>query len=259
MDLIAEAGSCHDGDLQKAKSLIWTAKHAGANAVKFQYWSDSEELGRRRRLRGTNYEPYRVPLHWLDDLKTETERVGLEFLCTAYLPQDVQVVARYVQRFKVSSFEAMDVDLLDACLSYERPVLVSFGMMEWAEVENWGHEYDSDQITKLLCVSAYPCPLEDSNLCFLSNGCGGGWFHGYSDHTGNPLTGAMAVAKGAKILEVHFRLEETRPDNPDYPHSLKPSALEAYIWNVQTAERLMTPHQTKVRDSERANREHRVK
>ena len=35
---IADIASNHDGDLERAKSLIWLAKEAGADAVKFQHF-----------------------------------------------------------------------------------------------------------------------------------------------------------------------------------------------------------------------------
>ena len=34
---IADIASNHDGDLNQAKELIWQAKEAGADAVKFQH------------------------------------------------------------------------------------------------------------------------------------------------------------------------------------------------------------------------------
>ena len=35
---IADVASNHDGDLERAKDLIWLAKDAGADAVKFQHF-----------------------------------------------------------------------------------------------------------------------------------------------------------------------------------------------------------------------------
>jgi len=46
--IIAEAGSTHDGDFLKAARLIEAARAAGADAVKFQFWSSAEPLATRR-------------------------------------------------------------------------------------------------------------------------------------------------------------------------------------------------------------------
>ena len=48
--VIAEAGSCHEGSLDKAIELIAVAHSAGANAVKYQYWSRPDRMRARRRV-----------------------------------------------------------------------------------------------------------------------------------------------------------------------------------------------------------------
>jgi len=35
---IADVASNHDGDMERARELIWLAKEAGADAVKFQHF-----------------------------------------------------------------------------------------------------------------------------------------------------------------------------------------------------------------------------
>ena len=62
---------------------------------------------------------------------------------------------------------------------------------------------------------------------------------GYSDHTHDVLTGALAIAAGARILEVHFRLNDTDPANPDYATALSPGQLKDYISLVRKAELMM--------------------
>ena len=44
--IIAEAGVNHNGDLQKAKELIFEAKKAGASAVKFQTFIASKSISK---------------------------------------------------------------------------------------------------------------------------------------------------------------------------------------------------------------------
>jgi sialic acid synthase SpsE len=76
--------------------------------------------------------------------------------------------------------------------------------------------------TRLHCVSAYPCPLDEANLGAIPRG------GGYSDHTRCVQTGGLAVAAGAVVLEVHYRLEDTSPACPDYVVALAPVELAAY-------------------------------
>jgi sialic acid synthase SpsE len=62
---------------------------------------------------------------------------------------------------------------------------------------------------------------------------------GLSDHTADPLTGALAVALGAKWVEAHVRLSDTDPANPDFPAALGPGGAKLYVANVRKAEAML--------------------
>lgn len=241
--VIAEAGSCHDGSLEQAYRLIATAKEAGADACKFQFWSDAARLATRRRAPAYQplYEKYRVPRDWLDDLKTWCDAAGLEFMCTVYLPEDVPVIAPYVARFKIASFEADDLDFIAAHVPYDKPILVSTGMSSETPHPYWKVKY-------LHCVSAYPTPIDEANLAVLRDP----GFVGFSDHTADTLTGAFAVCASASILEVHFRLDDTDTANPDYVTALDPAELAQYVRYVRLAERLLGSPVKRIQPSEAA-------
>ena len=69
--------------------------------------------------------------------------------------------------------------------------------------------------------------------------CGPTPLDGYSDHTANVWTGAVAVGCGAQIIEVHVRAYDTDPANPDYATALDPDEFRFYAQGVRTAERLI--------------------
>jgi sialic acid synthase SpsE len=83
-------------------------------------------------------------------------------------------------------------------------------------------------------------------------------YSGFSDHSGHVLTGAVATAGGARIIEVHFRLDSTDPANPDYGHSLSPEQLIQYVQNVRFAEAAMGNGVKKMQPSERRWARYRV-
>ena len=58
---------------------------------------------------------------------------------------------------------------------------------------------------------------------------------GYSDHTTSTLTGALAVALGAVVLEKHFTRDRRLP-GPDHAMSLAPAELESYVRHVRQAQ-----------------------
>lgn len=227
--IIAEAGRCHGGSLRDALDLVFVAKDAGADAVKFQMWSSAQRLADRRRiLDPAPYEIAKMPVEWLPILHDAAQAAGLDFLCTAYLPEDIPVIAPYVAKFKIASLESQDIAFIRAHLGYYKEIMVSFGCWE-GEYHPYAHA--------LHCTSAYPCPPEQANISAI---CAGAFpYQGFSDHTTSLLSGALAVACGATIIEKHVRLYSTPEDNPDYPHSLTPTQFHKYVQMIREAEVLL--------------------
>jgi sialic acid synthase SpsE len=208
--VIAEAGSCHGGSYDRAKKLVQIAKSCGADAVKFQYCSDYGRLMEKRGLKTTPY-PFSVRKEWLDLLSWECSLVNIEFMCTVYLTQDIPVINPYVKRFKISAFESKDSQFIAA-------------HHDWKQLLISGKN--------LYCVSKYPCPDEELRLANMAH-------TGLSDHTKNLLTGALAVALGARFIETHFRTNDCPQDAPDYAVAKTPFELSCYIEAIREAEVLM--------------------
>lgn len=244
--IIAEAGSCHDGVFEKAVGLIDVAKDAGADAVKFQWWSSAVRMAERRRAPAylQTYADYQMPASWLPRLAAECDRRGIEFMCTAYLPEDVTTIAPYVRRFKVASFEAHEPNFVAVCRTYGKPVIVSTGMDAPISLD----------CTNLHCVSAYPTPLDEANLRVLWHG----EHDGFSDHTACIYSGAFAVCSGAIMLEVHIKDWSTARDNPDAAAALDPKQFEEYVRLVRLAEKMLGDGTRREMPSEAAMAQYKV-
>lgn len=80
----------------------------------------------------------------------------------------------------------------------------------------------------LHCVPEYPA--ESAKLFYLKE-----WLDGYSDHTMNPIVPALAVAKGARIIEHHFAIR--RMQTPDMCVSYTPDQWNEMLRNIEEAER----------------------
>mgnify|MGYP001594674561 CR=1 FL=1 len=244
--VVCEAAACHDGDFHKALRLVDLAKNIGADAVKFQWTSAPERLCERRRAPEYRaaYELLAFPERWHAELAEYCAMQGVEYLCTVYLPEDIAVIAPYVRRFKVASFEVQDEAFLAAHDPYRRhptlgaephplggtirPMILSLGLGGAACAEPpWSY--------RLHCVSAYPCPDEQINLARLRNG----FYDGLSDHTLHPWTGGLAVAAGARIIEFHVRLHDTDPANADFCVARDPLKAGQYVANIRQAERML--------------------
>jgi len=249
--VIAEIGSAwRFGSYPSVQMIdaVSIAKERGADAIKFQWVSDPRKMEKRRNMSGGSYDILAWPIRWLPHVAEAAEELGIELMCTAFLPEDVETLNPYVKRWKVASLECGDNKLLRAMHKTGKPLIVSYGA-------------DSGETTKLLasynlhCTASYPASVDSLNLKVLK----GSAYDGYSDHSCNVLTGAVAVACGAKIVEVHFKFSNTPKDNPDFNHSLYPWQLTEYINNIRQAERMLGDGVKKVEKCEEWALKHKVR
>lgn len=83
------------------------------------------------------------------------------------------------------------------------------------------------QFTYLHCVSEYPA--QNARLERMTD-----YFEGYSDHTMNPVIPALAVARGARVIEHHFSIREM--NTPDKCVSYLPHQWDEMLKHIKTAE-----------------------
>lgn len=244
--VIADIGACHDGELDKMNKAIVAAKEAGCDAIKFQWTSDPRAMARRRgRAEADGYADIYAryltwPKEWLAVLRNACLSHGIDFMCTVFLPQDVDVVAEHVRTFKVASFEASDRGMWDALAPHVlggKEVVASLGMGQ-DKVAGHGGTGVKSRIKWLHCVSAYPAPVTALGLDRIRRD----QLHGLSDHTHPDFTwtGALAVAAGATIVEAHLKLETTGRDNPDAKHAMTGAQFKNYVSRIRFADSCMT-------------------
>lgn len=249
--------------IEYAKKCIGIASRAGADAVKFQWTSDTRLMEKRRKVPEGTYTMLAWPQAWLGVFAAECEKLGIEFMVSCYLAKDVLTVAPFVRRFKIASLEASDLELFDACEYHRKPIIVSCGAMEYDELDAMVSSVGSCDVpvSMLHCVASYPTPINEMNLGVFRSRHGSPFtgLSGLSDHSGDELTGALAVACGADIIEVHFRLDETRKDNSDFAHSHDPWGLQQYITAIRKAELMLGDGVKRVQPSEEPILKHRVR
>lgn len=255
--IIAEFASTHDADLGKALELIRIAKDCGADAVKTAWGSSGDRIAQRMHapdLAPIYWKYFCWPRAWIAEMSKAAHDLGLEFLCTVDCFEDIDVVAPHVDRFKIASWGASDHAFIEAHAKYDKPIVLSTGATRRNRIAFDAIPDDNDYFI-LHCVSAYPAPLEECNLSVLSHD--ERLFCGFSDHTANTITGGLAVAAGAHVLEVHYCHPNTSKDNPDRVVSLKPWELKTYITFARQAAVAMGDGVKRIMPSEQANTRHR--
>jgi N-acetylneuraminate synthase/N,N'-diacetyllegionaminate synthase len=253
MRIIAEIGVNHDGVLARALELVNHAAAAGADAVKLQIFRAETLMHPSGALAG--YQKDRVseadPAAMLrryelsrGDLRKVIDAIrsrGLMPLATPFSLGDVDAIAELdLPAVKIASPDLVNWPLLRRAAGLGRPLLISTGaatMEEVATTVQWLRAWKAE-FSLLHCVSSYPTPPEEANL---------GWIGqlrqrfdapvGFSDLTTDVLTGAMAVAAGAEIVEKHLTYDRTAP-GPDHSASADPAQFTQYVRLIRLAEKL---------------------
>ena len=248
--VIAEVGQAHDGSLGTAHAYIDAAARAGVDAVKFQTHIAAAEstLAEPWRVRfskqdETRYEYWRrmefTEPQWIG-LREHADSVGVEFLSSPFSSEAVALLERVgVAAWKIASGEVANLPLLERILRDGRPVILSSGMSQLAELDRAvdlirSHEVPS---TVLQCTSAYPCPPEQVGLNMIEvlrerYGCP----VGLSDHSGTIFPGLAGAALGIDVLEVHITFSR-EAFGPDVPASLTLEELRTLVDGIRFIER----------------------
>lgn len=224
-----------DRDIGDAYRLIEAAKESGADVCKFQWTSSAKKLQERRgvdrKYAGIYERGVQYPAEWLEKLRLHCDQVGIEFSCTTYLIEDIPIVAPLVKRFKVSAYESQWAEFMDAHAPFGREIIASTNPKKYPQ-------FNAGSVRVLHCISEYPTPIEHLGLRIFSEDM----HDGLSDHTTSLITGALAVAAGASIVEKHIRLGDADPKNPDYDVSLPCDDMykfHHYVWCIRQAEKAL--------------------
>lgn len=255
---IAEAGSNHNRDFDLAKKLVDDAAAAQASAVKFQIFSAAKIYSKKtpkmsylkeKQLTQEGESVYdliqklELPRNWLRDLKAYSEEKGLIFMAT---PFDVDAVDRLeeagVLLYKVASFEITHLPMLRRIALTGKPIILSTGMADLADVERALEAIrsaGSSPVVLLHCAINYPPAYTDIHLRAMQTLRQA--FDvpvGFSDHTMDATCDIAAVALGATVIEKHFTLDRTLP-GPDHPFAVEPNELRDIVAAIRNTEKAL--------------------
>ena len=257
---IADIASNHDGKLEQAKELIWKAKEAGADAVKFQHFLADKivsdygfshmggQMSHQVAWGKSVYEVYKeceCNRTWTEELVKTANEADIDFLTTPYDVEAVKQMNAYIPAYKIGSGDITWTEFIELIAQQEKPVLLATGAASMEDVERAVDailKYNRD-IVLMQCNTNYTGSLENYhyiNLNVLKNYAikYPSMLLGLSDHTQGHATVLGAVALGARVIEKHFTLDNSLK-GPDHAFSMNPNSWKEMVERTRELELAM--------------------
>jgi len=260
--IIAELSGNHLQNLSNAKELIKKSYEAGADAVKIQtYTPDTISINQKGVSDKTKkkyhevkidhpdwknmsyndlYEKVYTPWEWHSELDKEAKKYGLPLFSTPFDFTSVDFLENQkIPFYKIASYDVVNLPLIKKVAKTGKPVIMSVGMASEEEIwdaVNTLKENGCSEYALLHCISSYPASVEELNLSKIKDlekkfNC----TIGFSDHSLDLNSPAMAVLAGAQIIERHICLER-KLGGPDSSFSSEPHEFREFITKIREIE-----------------------
>ena len=270
IEIIAEIGVNHNGDLSKAIKLVQLAKKCGADAVKFQTFFADEicKTNAKKAIYQSKTTPKNLSHYeMLKSLEFEKEefykifkfckKLKIKFISTPYDVKSVNLLKKLnIDAYKVASTDLVDTILHKEIIKTKKPVIISTGASKLNEIKKTILLYKRQKnknISLLHCVSNYPCSKKSLNLNVITTLKR--TFNlpvGFSDHYNGNKAAELAVALGAKLIEKHFTLDNKRKGF-DHKISLNFKKFKEMVLKIKEAETFLG--NIKINDENKSKKE----
>ena len=250
--VVAEIGSNHDGDLDRALALIDAAADAGADVVQFHAFHAARlaaalaaQAARPRAAAETAALLARVELRteWHARLRDRASARRVAFVATPFDEERAALLAALgVAAFPADAGDLGNTALLQALGGFGRPVLLAVGQGGCADVEQAlvaigdGAGAASRRPPVIVVAGPGDDPAADADVRGLAAlrvrfGCATGWRDARASHA----LALGAIALGARVVVKPFT-DDRRRRGPGHAAALEPAALRALVSAVRELE-----------------------
>ncbi len=267
---IAEMSANHAGSIDTALSIVRSAKESGADCLKIQtYTADTLTIDCDNdyfKIKGGLWDGYKLydlykeaymPWEWQAIIKSECDKLGLDFLSTPFDKTSVDFLEGLdIEFYKIASFELVDIPLIEYTASKGKPMIMSCGMASEEEIQqalDACYSVGNKQVVLLKCCSEYPANYSDMNIATISDMQSKFKVPvGLSDHSMGSMAAVVAVSLGACVIEKHFCVSR-KIKNPDSEFSMEPQEFRQMITDINIAKQICGKVSYKLTDKEKAS------
>jgi len=269
---IADIAANFDGDIARAKDLIYLAAEAGADAAKFQNFlaktivSDQafktigKQLSHQADWKDSVYDVYdkaSLPILWTETLRDTCVDAGIDYITTPYDLSLIPILSEYVSAWKVGSGDITWHELIRTLSLDDKPLLIATGASNMNEVElamSVALENKKD-VVLMQCNTNYTASLENFKYIELNvlkeyRKKYPDIILGLSDHTPGHATVLGAVAFGARVIEKHFTDDMMR-EGPDHKFSMDFNSWKEMVDTTRELEVALGSKSKKIEDNEK--------
>lgn len=269
---IADIAANHDGDLNRAKDLIYLASEAGADAAKFQHFTADtivsdhgfRSLGNQKshqaKWKKSVFEVYNeasVNLDWTEEIKNTCEKAGITFFTSPYSKDLVDAIDPFVPAYKIGSGDITWTEIIEYIASKGKPYIIASGASTLRDVKravDAGLAINS-KLCLMQCNTNYTASLENFNFIHLKvlttfKKLYPNLILGLSDHTPGHSTVLGAVTLGAKMIEKHFT-DDTLREGPDHKFSMDPKTWKEMVDRTRELENALGGFEKNIEENEK--------